>query len=85
MATATVTSKGQITIPVEIRNLLDLKPGDKVHFVAGNGREVRLYAKNRSIKELKGIFGPFPRTISIEEMNNAIAERASERDRRSRS
>lgn len=82
MATATVTSKGQITIPVEIRELLNLKPGDKVEFITNGRYEVRLYAKNRSIKHLKGIFGPFPRTISIEEMNEAIAERASRANNR---
>lgn len=33
MSTATVTSKGQITIPVEIRTKLDLQTGDRVDFV----------------------------------------------------
>ena len=30
--TAKITSKGQITVPVEIRQLLDVKPGDKLRF-----------------------------------------------------
>ncbi len=77
MATATVTSKGQVTIPIEIRRLLELKPGDKITFVAGGGRGVRIYAKNQSVKRLKGMFGKFPRTVSIEEMNEAIAERGA--------
>ena len=34
MASAKVTSKGQITIPIEIRNELDLKPGDQI-FLSG--------------------------------------------------
>lgn len=37
MELAKVTSKGQITIPVDIRNRLKLKPGDKVVFVEENG------------------------------------------------
>ena len=36
-----------------------------------------MYAKNKSIMDLAGIFGPFPRTVSIEEMNEAIARGAA--------
>ena len=32
MASATVTSKGQITIPIEVRKELSLKPGDRIEF-----------------------------------------------------
>ena len=38
MELAKVTSKGQITIPVEIRKQLNLKPGDKVLFIEENGK-----------------------------------------------
>jgi len=38
MEIAKVTSKGQITIPVEIRKQLNLKPGDKVLFIEENGK-----------------------------------------------
>jgi antitoxin PrlF len=73
MASAKVTSKGQITIPIELRNELNLKPGDQIFFAKDpNGRYV-LFPKNGSIKELKGMFGKFPRTVSLEEMDDAIA------------
>ncbi|MGL4483815.1 MAG: AbrB/MazE/SpoVT family DNA-binding domain-containing protein [Anaerovoracaceae bacterium] len=37
MELAKITSKGQITIPIQIRNLLRLDPGDKVVFIENNG------------------------------------------------
>ena len=73
MATATVTSKGQITIPIEVRTELDLKPGDKVIFAKNPQGRYVLYPKNGSVTALKGMFGKFERTVSIEEMNEAIA------------
>jgi len=76
MPSATVTSKGQITIPLEVRTELNLKPGDRIDFVKsplGGLRAFVLFPKNGSVKRLKGMFGRFPRTVSIEEMNEAIA------------
>ena len=61
MASATVTTKGQITIPVEIRNELQLKPGDQINFAKVGERRVMMIAKNRSVRELKGILGKFDR------------------------
>ncbi|PYT96271.1 MAG: AbrB family transcriptional regulator [Acidobacteria bacterium] len=37
-ASSTISSKGQITVPLEIRNRLGLKKGDRVEFVVDNGR-----------------------------------------------
>ncbi len=45
MELAKLTSKGQITIPIMIRNLLDLKTGDKVFFEESNGK---VYITNAS-------------------------------------
>jgi antitoxin PrlF len=73
MASATLTSKGQITVPAEIRKLLNLKAGDRIEFIHLGNHDVRIYAKNQSVKRLKGMFGKFPRTVSIEEMNEVIA------------
>jgi antitoxin PrlF len=41
-ASSTISSKGQITVPVEIRQRLGLKPGDRVEFVVENDRTVLL-------------------------------------------
>jgi len=50
---ATVTSKGQVTIPVEIRRRLGLGPGDKVAFVF-DGDEVRLRPPRYTIESICG-------------------------------
>jgi AbrB family looped-hinge helix DNA binding protein len=78
MPTATVTSKGQITIPIEIRNELGLKPGDRVVFFKNFFGGYSLTAKNRSIQELCGILHRPGQHVTIEEMNDAIAEGAIE-------
>lgn len=79
MATATLTSKGQITIPVQVRTALGLDAGDRVEFVEVGKGEFNIVAATRSVKELKGMLRVRRRKpVSIEEMNRAIARRASE-------
>ncbi len=78
MTVATVTSKGQITIPAQVRNALGLEAGDRVEFVEQGEGQFALVAATRSVRELKGLFrGKRSKPVSIEEMNAAIARRAS--------
>jgi antitoxin PrlF len=78
MATATVTSKGQITIPIQVRNALGVDAGDRIEFVEVGKGEFSIVAATRSVKELNGLFkGRRRKPVSIEEMNAAIAKRAS--------
>jgi antitoxin PrlF len=78
MPTATVTSKGQITIPSQVRNALGLEAGDRVEFVEQGKRQFAIVAATRSVQELKGLFkGNRSKPVSIEEMNAAIAKRAA--------
>ncbi|HXM44848.1 MAG TPA: AbrB/MazE/SpoVT family DNA-binding domain-containing protein [Bryobacteraceae bacterium] len=73
-AASTVTSKGQITIPKRIRDLLRLEPGHRVEFQVDPRGHVVMRAKNVDIRELKGIIRSTRKTPpSIEEMNEAIA------------
>lgn len=74
MSTATLTSKGQITIPADVRRLLNVQAGDRVEFVQIEPGRFELVAATRSVRELKGLFGKASRTVSIEEMNRTIAE-----------
>lgn len=74
MSTATLTSKGQITIPADVRRMLNVQTGDRVEFVQMEPGRFELVASTRSVRELKGMFGKATRTVSIDEMNRAIAE-----------
>jgi AbrB family looped-hinge helix DNA binding protein len=82
MATSTVTSKGQITIPLAVRRALKLEPGSKVEFVEQPDGSFELIPATRSIKDLKGIVKYAGPPVSIEEMDQAIADAAAERSRR---
>jgi len=78
MASATVTSKGQITIPVQVRKALGLEVGDRIEFVEVDKGKFQIFAATRSIRELEGRYrSKRSRPVSIEEMNAAIARRAS--------
>ena len=78
MAVATLTSKGQITIPARVRTALGLDAGDRVEFVEVARGQFTLVAATRSVRELKGLFQDRRRKpVSIEEMNAAIARRAA--------
>lgn len=76
MSTATLTSKGQITIPVEVRNNLKVDAGDRVEFVLIAPGRYEFLAANSEVSALKGMFGPTKKIVSIESMNAAIAKRA---------
>jgi antitoxin PrlF len=73
MTTATISSKGQITIPADVRQALHVAAGDRVEFVEVEAGRYEFVAATRSVTELKGMFGKAKRVVSIEEMNRAIA------------
>jgi AbrB family looped-hinge helix DNA binding protein len=75
MTTATVTSNGQITIPDDVRRALAVKAGDRLEFVQINPGEFLLIAVNRSVSELKGVFGKPRVVVSIDDMNRVIGAR----------
>lgn len=77
MTTATVTSKGQITIPAAVRQALQVGPGDRVEFVEVDPGRFEVVAATRSVKELKGLFGKPAKSVSIDDMNAAIAARGA--------
>ena len=79
---ATVTSKGQTTIPKSIREHLRVKPGDEVEFVVEPDGGVRLIAKTLRLQDLHGMLPKPRRAITVEAMNEAIAEGAVRRFRR---
>jgi AbrB family looped-hinge helix DNA binding protein len=77
MTTATVTSKGQITIPASVRAALRVEAGDRVEFVEVEPGRYEFIAATRSVTELKGMFGKARKKVSLEEMQAAIAARGA--------
>lgn len=85
MSEATLTSKGQVTIPKAVRDKLGLQTGDRIDFV-DTDKGVLILPVTRDLKSLCGILkGRRAKPVSIEEMNEAIAAGAAARERRSRS
>jgi antitoxin PrlF len=69
-AAATLTSKGQTTIPKEIRDSLGMKPGDRMTFTLMPDGTVILRVKSKSIMELAGVLHKKGRKpVSIEQMS----------------
>lgn len=76
MSQATITSKGQITIPAKVREGLKVASGDKVAFIdLGEGR-YELVAITRDIRSLKGVVKS-DSVVSLEQMQQAIRQAAS--------
>lgn len=72
MSEATMTSKGQITIPADIREALGLSAGERVVFTQLDDGTTVMRAKTRSILELKGTLKPVrgkKRKVAIRDMD----------------
>ena len=72
MATAIVTSKGQITIPKRVRDGLGIETGDRVEFVEQERGVYKVVAATKDVRHLKGIVTKPPRPVSVEEMKRAV-------------
>ena len=81
MATATVTSKGQITIPKEVRDRLGVGTGDHVDFMVNDRGDVVVRPVVLDVRELRGLLKRSRRrSVTLREMDSAI-ERAHARKR----
>ena len=74
MSTATVTSKGQITIPKDVRARLGIDTGDRVEFVEIQAGVFQIVAATQDVRSLKGIVAKPKKPVSIEDMKRAIVE-----------
>jgi len=72
MSAAKLTSKGQITLPLSVRERLRLAAGDRVEFVETEAGFL-MRATGSDVRELKTILPPRSEAVSIEEMNAAIS------------
>ena len=70
---STISSKGQITIPKQVRKTLRLEPGDKIEFLVDTEGSVTILPVTQDITRLKGMVQA-KRPVSIDEMNRAIEQ-----------
>jgi AbrB family looped-hinge helix DNA binding protein len=78
MPTATMTSKGQITIPVKVRKALGLKPGVRIDFYEVENGEYAFRPKTGSIMDLEGCIPKLGYVPTIEDMEQAILDAVAE-------
>jgi antitoxin PrlF len=75
MPTATLTSKGQVTLPKEVRQNLHLQAGSRVDFIIEPSGRVIVQPLDADFRSLRGMIRlKRKRPVSIEEMNEAIAK-----------
>jgi AbrB family looped-hinge helix DNA binding protein len=72
-----MTSKGQITVPVEIRRDLGLEAGDRVDFLLRADGVVELRPGSVELRSLFGCLVPSGRPVTLDEMEEAIAREAT--------
>jgi len=75
MPVSTITTKGQTTIPIEIRDFLNLNAGDKLEFLKQENGQVLLVPATVDVAALKGMLPKPKKAISLGDMQKAIAER----------
>jgi antitoxin PrlF len=84
MSASTLTSKGQVTIPKEVRERLGLKEGDRLVFRFDNEGNLLVRPEARSpLGRLPGLLHHLAgeRPVTVEEMNEAVKRRAAKRFR----
>ena len=74
MSTAMITTKGQVTIPKNVRDAMHVKIGDRIEFVQVSENRYEIVAVTNDVEQLKGIVkSRNTQAVSIDEMNAAIA------------
>lgn len=73
---ATISAKGQVTIPKEMREALDLRPGDQLIYSVVDG-EVIITPKNVDFKDLAGLLGSPPNgAATLDEIDASVLKAA---------
>lgn len=77
----TMTERGQVTVPAEIRRMLGLKPRDKVEFSVEDG-EVRILPFRATMESVYRSVAPLAQRMSDREMARVAKEERAKRRRR---
>jgi len=84
MSTATMTSKGQITVPADIRAKFALAAGARIDFVVNAAGDLVMAPKTRDVHELRGSLKYNGPPVSIEGIHRGIAAAVAKRMTRGR-
>jgi antitoxin PrlF len=76
MTAATLTSKGQLTLPKDVRTAMGVGPGDRVDFVRMEDGNFAVLPATHSVKSLKGLIPKPKKAVSLSDMDRAIARGA---------
>lgn len=79
MATATLTSKGQVTIPASVRAALGLDTGSRIEFIDNGNGQFAIVAATIPVLALKGMLNKPAKPVSIDDMNQAVAKQGSDK------
>ncbi|MBI3181052.1 MAG: type II toxin-antitoxin system PrlF family antitoxin [Myxococcales bacterium] len=79
MPSSTITSKGQITLPIEVRRALRLRPGDRVSFRMAKDGSVVVEPETVDLLSLKGAVKSKVKGVSVEQMQQAIGKAVQRR------
>ncbi len=77
MTSAAVTSKGQVTIPVDVRTKLGLRPGSRLAFIPTDTGGYEIHLQAASVQDLKGAVPRPSELVTLEDMDEAIASGAT--------
>jgi antitoxin PrlF len=80
---ATVNSRGQVTVPKLIRDQLNIARGTRLEFTLSENGSISVRALNRSTLSIVGVLKrPARAAVAIEQMTDAVAKAAAQRDAR---
>jgi antitoxin PrlF len=79
MATATLTSKGQVTIPLGVRERLKLEAGTRIEFIEAANGDFLIRPAVADVRSLKGLLRKPAKPVSIEDMKKTIRLRGAGR------
>jgi AbrB family looped-hinge helix DNA binding protein len=82
-AASKATSKGQTTIPKEVRDAMGIKDGTSLTWIYEDG-EVRVRARTKRLEDFTPMIPPNGRHVTVEEMNADIGAAVTERARRAK-
>jgi len=79
MTTSTMTTKGQVTIPLDVRQRLGLDAGDRIEFVEIKDGMFAIKPAIEDVRSLKGLLRKPSKPVSVDDMNAAVRTRGASR------